>query len=66
MSSRIDFEEETGLMPIRSLHPGIKLQDVQANIGFDLIAAGNIPETEQYQEVTTPHAGMPQVLRPDG
>jgi hypothetical protein len=24
------------------------------------------PETKQYQPFTTPHAGMPQVLRPDG
>jgi hypothetical protein len=24
------------------------------------------PETKQYQEFTTPYAGMPQVLRPDG
>lgn len=42
----IDFEEETGLMRIRSLHPGVKLEDVQENTSFDLIVPDDIPETE--------------------
>lgn len=41
----MDFEEETGLMRIRSLHPGVRLEDVQANTGFELVVPDDIPET---------------------
>lgn len=43
----MDFEENTGLMRIRSLHPGVKIEDVQANTGFDLIVPDDVPETQR-------------------
>lgn len=42
----MDFDEETGLMRLRSLHPGVPLAEVQANTGFDLAVPGQVPETE--------------------
>jgi len=42
----MDFQEETGLMRVRSLHPGVSLDDVQNSTGFDLITPGDVPETQ--------------------
>lgn len=40
-----DFEQETGHMRIRSLHPGVTLQTVRENTGFELVIPEVIPET---------------------
>src|SRR4249920_3006445 len=39
------FDEATGEMELRSLHPGVTLDDVRENTGWDLRAAGEIGET---------------------
>ena len=42
----MDFDEQTGLMRVKSLHPGVQLEEVQANTGFNLVLPDQIPETE--------------------
>ena len=42
----MDFEEETGFMRIRSLNPGVTVEVVQADTGFELVVPDSIPETE--------------------
>lgn len=46
----MDFDEETGLMRLKSLHPGVTLAEVQENTGFDLVAPAKITETEAPTE----------------
>ena len=41
----MDFEEETKRMRLKSLHPGISLQEVVDNTGFELIIPDIIPAT---------------------
>jgi len=41
-----DFEPTTKAMRVRSLHPGVTLEQVQANTGFELVVAGTPPVTE--------------------
>lgn len=43
----MDFEETTGRMRLKSLHPGVTLEDIRWNTGFDMIIPENIPETEK-------------------
>ena len=42
----MDFEDESGTMRVRSVHPGVTLEEVQDSTGFDLIVPAEIPETE--------------------
>ena len=39
------FDEETKRMRVESLHPGVSLDDVRENTGFDLLTAERIEET---------------------
>ncbi|MBN1945613.1 MAG: hypothetical protein JW797_08040 [Bradymonadales bacterium] len=41
----MDFEESSKRMRVISLHPGYRLEDVQANCGFELLQADRIEET---------------------
>ena len=40
-----DFDEATGRMRVKSIHPGYTLAEVQERTGFDLIVPPEIPET---------------------
>jgi glutaconate CoA-transferase subunit B len=42
----MDFEEETKRMRLKSTHPGVKLQDVIDNTGFELIVPDKVPSTQ--------------------
>ena len=42
----MDFDDETGTMRVRSVHPGVTLEEVQDSTSFDLIVADGITETE--------------------
>jgi glutaconate CoA-transferase subunit B len=42
----MDFEEETKRMRLHSLHPGVSLNEVIENTGFELIIPDKIPMTE--------------------
>lgn len=41
-----DFDEQSGEMQVRSLHPGVSLDQVQAATGFPLSGRSTIPVTE--------------------
>ncbi len=41
----MDFEPSTGLMRLKSVHPGVKVEDVIENTGFSLIIPSSVPET---------------------
>jgi len=40
-----DFDEEAGAMKVRSIHPGVAPEKVQAETGFDLGPLDNVPQT---------------------
>src|SRR5947208_16480020 len=40
-----DFETADRTMRVRSLHPGVALDDVRTATGFELAAEGDVPET---------------------
>ncbi|HEX2170848.1 MAG TPA: CoA-transferase [Dehalococcoidia bacterium] len=40
-----DFDEATGRMRVRSIHPGYTLAEIQERTGFELIVPPEIPET---------------------
>jgi glutaconate CoA-transferase subunit B len=40
------FDEDSGRMKLISIHPGVKLEDVVDNTGFELLMEKTIPETE--------------------
>ncbi len=42
-----DFEEDTKRMRLATIHPGISIEQVKENTGFDLIIPDNIKETEE-------------------
>ncbi len=46
----MDFHEETKRMRLKSLHPGVKVDQVIANTGFELILPESIPETDPPTE----------------
>ena len=41
----MDFESPDGALRIRSLHPGVSVEQVRDNTGFDLHAAEHMPTT---------------------
>ena len=42
----MDFEEESKRMRIKSVHPDVTVEQVQASTGFDLIVPAHVPVTE--------------------
>jgi acyl CoA:acetate/3-ketoacid CoA transferase beta subunit len=40
-----DFETPNHIMRLRSIHPGVELDEVVENTGFDLVIEGEIPKT---------------------
>jgi glutaconate CoA-transferase subunit B len=42
----LGYDEETKRMKIESVHPGITVEEVQKNTGFELIVKGKVPVTE--------------------
>jgi glutaconate CoA-transferase subunit B len=46
----MDFEEETKRMRIKSVHPGVTVDEVRENTGFDLIVPERVPVTEPPSE----------------
>lgn len=46
-----DFETETGRMKVRSIHPGVTIEDLRACTGFDLGELSDLPETPTPSEV---------------
>jgi len=42
----MDFSENEKRMRLRSLHPGVAIDEVQANTGFELVIPDTVPETE--------------------
>lgn len=40
-----DFDPQTHVMRIKSLHPGVTLEQIQENTGFDMVQPDNIVET---------------------
>ena len=41
----MDFEEETKRMRLKSVHPGVSVDQVLANTGFDLVVPDQVPDT---------------------
>ena len=46
----LDFEEKTKQMRLVSVHPGVPVERVKENTGFDLVIPEKIPETERPTE----------------
>lgn len=44
------FEEKSKRMQVESLHPGVTLDEVQANTGFELLQAPRVTQTEPPRE----------------
>ena len=53
----MDFEDGTKRMRLKSLHPGVSVDDVKKNTGFELVIPATVPTTEP------PTAGQLHVLR---
>jgi glutaconate CoA-transferase subunit B len=53
----MDFHEETKRMRLKSVHPGVSVDQVLANTGFELIVPQHVPVTEP------PNARQLEVLR---
>ncbi len=46
----LDFEETTKQMRLVSVHPGVTVERVKENTGFDLVIPEKVPETERPSE----------------
>ncbi len=42
----MDFEDGTKRMRLKSLHPGVSVEDVKKNTGFELVIPASVPATE--------------------
>jgi len=42
----MDFEEDTHRMRLRSVHPGVSIESVRDNTGFDLVIPPSVPVTD--------------------
>ena len=42
----MDFSEDEKRMRLRSVHPGVRIEDVEAQTGFPLIIPNGVPETD--------------------
>ena len=61
----MDFDPETKHMRLKSLHPGISLEQVQEATGFDLpIPSGQIPTTVEPTDEQVKL--IREVIDPDG
>jgi acyl CoA:acetate/3-ketoacid CoA transferase beta subunit len=59
-----DFETEDRTMRVRSIHPGVSLDEVTTNTGFELVVLDEVPET---REPTADELELiREVLDPDG
>lgn len=45
-----DFQTPDLRARIRSVHPGVTVEEVQANTGFELVSTGDVPETDPPSE----------------
>src|SRR5439155_11821290 len=43
----LDFESPDHAMRVRSIHPGVTVDEVVANTGFELVVPDGIPETRE-------------------
>lgn len=43
----MDFETPDHRMRLRSVHPGVRVDEVQANTGFELVVDGDVPESRR-------------------
>ena len=59
----LGFDQETKAMGLESLHPGVTLDQVQENTGFDLLVPGDLPVTDPPDES---ELTMLRSLDPDG
>lgn len=41
-----DFDDDTKAMRLKSLHPGVSVDDVVTNTGFEVVVPDDVPETE--------------------
>jgi len=50
---QMDFDPETKRIRLATIHPGVTLQEIKENTGFDLIMPENVPTTEPptYEEL---------------
>jgi glutaconate CoA-transferase subunit B len=60
---QMDFDPETKRIRLATIHPGISLQQVQENTGFDLIIPENVPTTEPP---TTEELALLRMIDPHG
>ena len=42
----MDFEDATKRMRLKSLHPGVSVDEVKRNTGFELVISPQVPTTE--------------------
>ena len=42
----MDFEDGTKRMRLKSVHPGVSVDDVKKNTGFELVIPSSVPTTE--------------------
>lgn len=61
--ARFGFDEETRRMVLTGLQPGVSLERVQANTGFEVVAAD---EMERLQPPTHEELDMVRTIDPDG
>jgi acyl CoA:acetate/3-ketoacid CoA transferase beta subunit len=59
----LDFETTDHRMRLRSVHPGVTVDDVVANTGFELVVPDTVPESRQPTEV---ESAVLDVLDPRG
>jgi len=59
---QMDFDEETKRIRLKTVHPGISVETVLENTGFDLIVPEHVPETEPptYEELEILRSVDPQ------
>jgi hypothetical protein len=59
----MDFHPTEQRMRLRSVHPGVSLEQVREATGFELIIEGDVPETEPP---STEEVGLIRELDPTG
>ncbi|NOZ07179.1 MAG: CoA-transferase [Chloroflexi bacterium] len=65
----MDFEPQSGAMRLVSIHPGVTIEEIQDNTGFDLILPDTIPTTKPPtgEEITLLRTRVdPQGIRKQG
>ena len=61
---QMGFDEETKRIKLLTVHPGVTVEQVLENVGFDLIVSEHVPQTEPptYKELEILRAIDPQRL----